>query len=101
MRIEHNFRDHKSLRFGFQLRSVRRTTPARYDRLFAIAALAMLLLVNLGAYVEWHGLQHGFKGNTDPQRTHSLLRLGLAFMTRLHLRRPRLRLLAWAFSSSA
>jgi hypothetical protein len=87
MRIEHNFRDHKSLRFGFQLRSVRLTTPPRYDRLLAIAAVALLLLVHLGAHVEARGLHRGFKANTDPARTHSLFRLGLNWLRRLHLRR--------------
>lgn len=98
MRIEHNFRDHKSMRFGFQLRSVRLSTTDRYDRLLAIAALAMLLLVNLGAYVERRGLSRGFKANTDPQRTHSLFRLGLAYLLQAGLRMPRKRLFYLAFT---
>lgn len=98
MRIEHAFRDEKSLRFGFQLRSVHLTTVERYDRLFAIAAVAMLLLGTLGAYVEKRGLHRGFKANTSKKRTHSLLRLGLHFLLRLHLRRPPLRLMLLAFT---
>lgn len=98
MRIEHNFRDHKSMRFGFQLRSVRLTTTDRYDRLLAIAAVAMLLLVNLGAYVERRGLHQRFKANTDPRRTHSLLHLGLAFLLRVCLRAPKVRLFRYAFA---
>jgi hypothetical protein len=86
MRIEHNFRDHKSLRFGFQLRAVRLTTPARYDRLFAIATVALLLLVHIGAATEKRGLARRFKANTDTARTHSLFTLGLAWLHLLHLR---------------
>ena len=98
MRIEHAFRDEKSMRFGFQLRSVHLTTVERYDRLFAIAAVAMLLLVMLGAEVERLGLHYGFKANTSRARTHSLLRLGLHFLWRLNLRRPRIRLMQQAFA---
>ena len=98
MRIEHAFRDEKSMRFGFQLRSVHLTTTDRYDRLFAIAAVAMLLLVMLGAYVEKRGLHRGFKANTSSARTHSLLRLGLHFLQRLHLRRYQTRLILKAFA---
>jgi hypothetical protein len=98
MRIEHAFRDQKSMRFGFQLRSVRLTTVDRYDRLFAIAAIAMLLLATLGAYVEHHGLHRGFKANTSHQRTHSLLRLGLFFLLRLRLRHVPTRLMFQTFA---
>jgi len=98
MRIEQAFRDEKSMRFGFQLRSVRLTSRDRYDRLFAIAAVAMLLLVMLGAYVEHHGFHKGFKANTSPERTHSLLRLGLHFLWRLRLRRAPTRLMLRAFA---
>jgi hypothetical protein len=86
MRIEHNFRDHKSLRFGFQLRSVRLSHRDRYDRLLAIAAVALLLLVLVGLSAERRGLSRTFKANTASVRTHSLLSLGLAFFTRLHTR---------------
>ncbi len=99
MRIEHNFRDHKSMRFGFQLRSVRLSTPARYDRLLAIAALALLLLVHLGQRVEVSGLHHRFKANTASKRTHSLFQLGLAFLTRIPLRHVSVLLLQQAFAT--
>jgi len=99
MRIEESFRDHKSMRFGFQLRSVKLSTVARYERLLSIAAVALLLLVNLGAYVEDRGLAMGYKANTAAARTHSLFQLGLAFLRRLGLRRPPKRLLGWAFSA--
>ena len=98
MRIEHAFRDQKSMRFGFQLRSVRLSTVERYDRLFAIAAVAMLLLVMLGAHVERQGLHKGFKANTSRARTHSLLRLGLHFLSRLRLRQPPTRQMLRAFA---
>jgi hypothetical protein len=83
MRVEHNFRDHKSMRFGFQLRSVKLSTVGRYDNLFAVAAIALLLLTLIGARVESLGLHRQFKANTDPGRTHSLFHLGLAFLHRL------------------
>jgi hypothetical protein len=98
MRIEHAFRDEKSMRFGFQLRSVHLSTTARYDRLFAIAAVAMLLLVMLGAYVERRGMHKGFKANTSSTRTHSLFRLGVYFVHRLRLRRHHTRLILKAFA---
>lgn len=98
MRIEHAFRDEKSMRFGFQLRSVHLSNTDRYDRLFAIAAVAMLLLVMLGAYVESRGLHRGFKANTSSARTHSLFRLGLHFLPRLRLRRYHTRLILKAFA---
>lgn len=98
MRIEHNFRDHKSMRFGFQLRSVHLTTAVRYDRLLAIAAVAFLLLVNIGAYAERRGLHRGIKANTDAKRTHSLFQLGLRLMLELHLRAPRQRLFLECFA---
>jgi hypothetical protein len=100
MRIEQAFRDEKSLRFGFQLRSVRLSTIERYDRLFAIAALAMLLLVMLGAHVERHDQHKQFKANTSRERTHSLFRLGLHFLLRLRLRRPPTRLMFQAFAGA-
>jgi hypothetical protein len=98
MRVEESFRDHKSMRFGFQLRSVHLTTTVRYERLLAIAAVALLLLINLGAYVEDRGLAKGYRANTAAGRTHSLFQLGLAFVHRLKLRRPAQRLFCWAFS---
>lgn len=99
MRIEESFRDHKSMRFGFQLRSVRLTSVDRYDRLFAIAAVALLLLVNIGAYAEAKGLDRGYRANTVKERTHSLFHLGQGFLLRLGLRVPRIRLLLIAFDS--
>lgn len=86
MRIEHSFRDHKSLRFGFQLRSVSLSHRDRYDRLLAIAAAALLLLVLVGLSAERRGLARTFRANTAAVRTHSLLFLGLAFLSRLHTR---------------
>jgi hypothetical protein len=93
MRIEHNFRDHKSMRFGFQLRSVRLSSSERYDRLLAIAALAILFLVLIGAEVEHRKLHLSFRANfiKDGPRTHSLFSLGLAYVRRLALGPPRIR----------
>lgn len=97
MRIEHGLRDDKSLRFGFQLRSVHLSTVERYDRLHAIATMAMLLLVHIGAWAEGRGLDRGHKANTDPGRTHSLFHLGQAFFGILGLRCIRVRLFARCF----
>lgn len=98
MRVEESFRDRKSMRFGFQLRSVHLTKTVRYERLLAVAAVALLLLINLGAYVEDRGLARGYRANTETGRTHSLFQLGLGFLHRLKLRRPAQRLFCWAFS---
>lgn len=97
MRIEHSFRDHKSYRFGLQLRGVTLTRANRYDRLLAIAAVALLLLMHLGAAVERRGLHRQFKANTDPRRTHSLLQLGLAYLRRALIDKPALWLLLQSF----
>jgi len=93
MRIEEGFRDHKSMRFGFQMRSVKLSSPERWDRLLLIAALAILLLGHIGAVAEQRGLQRGYKANTSKERTHSLPHLGPAFLKVLALRQPRWRLL--------
>ena len=97
MRIEHNFRDHKSLRFGFQLRAVRLSTQDRYDRLLAIAAVAMLLIVLIGAKAERSGLARTFRANTAKTRTHSLFSLGIVLFHRLRLRVVPFRFLAPCF----
>jgi hypothetical protein len=95
MRIEEGFRDHKSYRFGFQLRSVKLSRIDRYERLLAVAAVALLLLILLGGYIEDRGLDHNFRANTEMRRTHSLFTLGLAFLPRIGLRRPPTSLLPW------
>lgn len=99
MRIEENFRDFKSMRFGFQLRSVQLSTAERYDRLLAIAAVALLLLVHIGQRVEALGLHQRFKANTTHKRTHSLFQLGLAFLPRLALTNVSVLLLQQAFAN--
>lgn len=86
MRIEQGFRDQKSLRFGFQLRAVRLTRAERYDKLLAVAAVAMLLLMLIGIAVERAGLDRGYRANTVTHRTHSLLHLGQAWLYRLRVR---------------
>ena len=97
MRIEHNFRDHKSMRYGFQLRSVRLSTLERYDRLFAIASLALLMLVLIGAQAERRHLNQTFRANTSTVRTHSLFTIGLALVHRPALGPPRLSLVLACF----
>ena len=48
MAVEELFRDDKSLRNGWALRLTQLTTPARFDRLLLVLALAYWLLVGLG-----------------------------------------------------
>jgi hypothetical protein len=59
------------MRFGFRLRSVRLSSVGRYDRLLAIAAIAVLFLVLIGSEVVRRHLDCGFRPNTSTSRTHS------------------------------
>jgi len=53
-----------------------RSTPARRDRLWLIAAFAVMLLTLLGAAGEVLGYDRFLKSNTAKRRTHSLFRQG-------------------------
>lgn len=74
--IECGFRDAKDPRFGMGMGSIRVSTPARRDRLWLIAALAIAFLTVLGASGEALGYDRLLKTNTSKRRTHSLFRQG-------------------------
>ncbi|MCU4162278.1 hypothetical protein AiwAL_19750 [Acidiphilium sp. AL] len=74
--IECGLRDTKDLRFGMGMGSIHVSTPARRDRLWLIAAFAVMLLTLLGAAGEVLGYDRFLKSNTAKRRTHSLFRQG-------------------------
>ena len=74
--IEETFRDTKDIRFGFGMSSSRISIPERRDRLFFIAAIAMVLLTLLGGAGEELGIDRYLKVNTSKKRQLSLLRQG-------------------------
>ena len=74
--IECGPRDTKDLRFGMGMGSIHVSTPARRDRLWLIAAFAVMLLTLLGAAGEALGYDRFLKSNTAKRRTHSLFRQG-------------------------
>ena len=69
-------RDTKDLRFGMGMGSIHVSTPARRDRLWLIAAFAVVLLTLLGAAGEALGYDRLLKSNTTGRRTRSLFRQG-------------------------
>lgn len=81
--IEQTFRDHKSVRFGLQMRCVRLQRPERWDRMLALAAIACWFFVALGRWVEQQQLHRRFRANTVARRTHSLFTLGRHWVDRL------------------
>jgi len=74
--IETWFRDTKTLRFGLGMSAIRTRDTARRDRLFLLAALAVVLMTLLGAAGESLGYDRMLKSNTVKRRTHSLFRQG-------------------------
>ena len=74
--IECGLRDTKDLRFGMGMGSIHVSTRARRDRLWLIAAFAVMLLTPLGAAGEALGYDRFLKSNTAKRRTHSLFRQG-------------------------
>ena len=78
--IEQNFRDHKSLRFGLQMRAVNIASPKRWDALLAVAAVAAWVFTNLGRHIETTKQHLSFRANTAKHRTHSLHFLGMHFV---------------------
>ncbi len=58
------------------MQALRTKSTERRDRLFLIAALAIVLLTLLGAACEQVGYNRYFKANTVKRRTHSLFREG-------------------------
>lgn len=77
--IETVFRDIKDYKFGMGMKSVRTKSTERRDRLFLISALAIALLVLLGAAGEAIGLERKFKANTVKRRSYSLWRQGCMY----------------------
>ncbi len=75
--IEESFRDQKNLRLGMGLSDTRIGSPARWDRMLLISAIAIALLTILGAAGEATGLDRTLKTNTVKHRTLSLLNQGL------------------------
>jgi len=73
------FRDIKDYRFGMGMKSVRTKSTERRDRLFLISALAIALLVTLGAAGEAVGLERKIKANTVKTRSYSLWRQGCMY----------------------
>lgn len=79
--IEESFRDTKNLRFGFGMSASRISKPERRDRLFFLAAIAVVLLTLLGAAGEAIGIDRYLKVNTSKKRQLSLMRQGMEWYT--------------------
>lgn len=77
--IECSFRDAKDWRFGMGMSATRISTPARRDRLWLIAALAIVLLTVLGAAGEAIGYDRHLRTSTTKRRVHSLFRQGVMY----------------------
>lgn len=77
--IECSFRDAKDWRFGMGMSATRVSTPARRDRLWLIAALAIVLLTVLGAAGEAIGYDRHLRTSTTSRRVHSLFRQGVMY----------------------
>ncbi|WP_087575690.1 IS4 family transposase [Sphingobium sp. CFD-2] len=77
--IECSFRDAKDWRFGMGMSATRVSTPARRDRLWLIAALAIVLLTVLGAAGEAIGYDRHLRTSTTKRRVHSLFRQGVMY----------------------
>lgn len=73
------FRDIKDLQFGMGMKKVRTRSTERRDRLFLVSALAISLLVMLGAAGEAVGLERKIKANTVKTRSYSLWRQGCMY----------------------
>lgn len=77
--IECSFRDAKNLQFGMGMSATRISTPVRRDRLWLIAALAIVLLTVLGAAGEALGYDKHLRTSTTKRRVHSLFRQGIMY----------------------
>ena len=76
MQIEQNFRDEKSVRFGFGWRLGRSTSMERIAVLCLIAHITAFFLIYLGTIIEKLGLHKQFQVNTAKKRVLSFLTLG-------------------------
>ena len=79
MWIEGSFRDWKNRDWGFGMQKVRLSQADRYNRLFAVLALANFLLMAFGAIAENLGYARTLRANTENSRVMTLLRIGYNF----------------------
>lgn len=88
--IEHAFKDWKDVHHGWQLGSIRSTSPERLARLLIIPAVAFLVLVLLGLLAESRNLHWRLQVNSvKNKRCLSLWRVGrLVLTTMRRLRVP-------------
>lgn len=84
MQIEQNFRDDKSVRFGFAWRLTKVRNKKRIEIYCLIAALATLLLWWIGYFGERQGWQKRFQANTrKDKRILSFITLGKQIITHI------------------
>ena len=96
--IEETFRDIKDNHFGMGLSATHIRSAERRDRLLFIAAIAQVLLTQLGAAGEACGLDRILKSNTVKTRTMSLFNQGTYWYRAIpNMREERLRPLMEAF----
>jgi len=81
---ETSYRDEKNYYFGFGLYKSRIKNKFRRDRLFAIIALAIIVLTIIGDISEKLKLNKHIKANTTKHRTHSLFTQGLIVFEMLY-----------------
>ncbi|MBF0219204.1 MAG: IS4 family transposase [Gammaproteobacteria bacterium] len=75
--VETWFRDSKSARYGLGMGAMHTSSTTRRDRLWLLAALAVMLMTLMGQVSEELGYDRTLKANTVKKRTHSLFRQGL------------------------
>jgi len=75
--VETWFRDSKSARYGLGMKAMHTKSTARRDRLWFLAAMAVMLMTLLGQVSEELGYDRTLKANTVKTRTHSLFRQGM------------------------
>ena len=75
--VETWFRDSKSARYGLGMKAMHTKSIERRDRLWLLAAMAVMLMTLLGQVSEELGYDRTLKANTVKTRTHSLFRQGL------------------------
>jgi Transposase DDE domain len=84
MKIEHDFRDTKSSRWGLGLSFSRTTQVARLEILLLISTLALFMLWLVGLAAENKKLQYSFQANTiKSHRVLSLIFLGMQVLEHL------------------
>jgi hypothetical protein len=81
MTIEQLFRDHKSKRNGWSLRTTQISTPDRLDRLLLILAIAYLLLCGLGLIARQTCRPSAWSSASKDQS--SLFQIGLIMLNKI------------------